>query len=271
MDFHERGRFPKDDGRLMPGFHDIFAAVPQGESPFDGPLPAVPTQGDNSTSRHDLFQGGMNVLGMVPGLGGLSSLYNAGQGAVQGFDKGQYGNTDTSYQMGGGDNGSFQAPQPSSHDSLFGSQRAGNLLYGTGISGWLGNILGQIAGGISTIGDSKIDVSPDIPTSQMLAPMGAPSPDFGPQQQMVHANPISTDMGPIATPTLPDLSQPDQGAAPGAVSDSGSSGGGGFVPQYGDQNSFGIPSFLDTFMTGAGWGGSGSWGGGSGWYGPSGS
>lgn len=241
----------------MPGFQDIFASVPQGESPFDGPPPTPPMTGDSGTSSHDLFQGGMNMLGLVPGLGGVSSLYNAGQGAVQGFDKGQYGNIDTNYQLGGGDGGDFQAPQPSSHDSLFGSQRAGNLLYGTGMSGWLGNILGQIAGGISTIGDGKIDVTPGYEAQQTFAaPMGMP--DYGPQQQMVHANPINYDYGPIAPPPLPDLSQME-GAPPQTVAAQPTP----YQSSFPDPSTFNYSgNMLDTFLTGANdFGVGGRWGG----------
>lgn len=263
----------------MPGFQDIFDSVPQGESPFDGPLPTPPMTGDSGTSSHDLFQGGMNMLGLVPGLGGVSSLYNAGQGAVQGFDKGQYGNIDTNYQLGGGDGGDFQAPQPPSHDSLFGSQRAGNLLYGTGMSGWLGNILGQIAGGISTIGDDKIDVTPGYDAQQTFAaPMGMP--DYGPQQQMVHANPINYDYGPITPPPLPDLSQPqpDQSAPVTASGPSYTPADAAFFNSFGSvpdmggasiYNAIGLAPWQQSDYGGAyGYGGGGAGGSGYGPYTP---
>ena len=206
----------------MAGFQDIFAP-PQGQSFFDGPPPTVPDASEvqGGASNRDIFGGAMNVGSLlIPGLGAVSSAYNMGNGAVQGFDKGQYGNINTAYQMGGGDSPDFAAPQPSQHDSVFGSQRAGDALYGGGISGWLGNVLGQIAGGISSLGDGTIDAPQDSVPQPNYTPMGQPEasslmqsimdslnlPDSGQQQVMATSRP--PNFLPIAppspaTPTLP--------------------------------------------------------------------
>lgn len=155
-------------------FRDLFTGnLPQGF--FDnGQLPDVPFYGDTQgASNKDLIGGALNAGGMfVPGLNVASGLYNFGTNVQPGFDKGQFGNIDTNYQMGGGDSPNFQAPQPSTHDSIMGSQRAGNALYGGGLIGWLGDLLGQAAGGISTWGGDKIDATPNYqPNANGYQPM----------------------------------------------------------------------------------------------------
>lgn len=246
------------------GFKDIFGS-PDGSFFGGGPLPPVPTAGDvqSGPNTRDMFGGALNAGAMlIPGLNAVSGAYNMGQGAAQGFDKGQYGNIDTVYQMGGGDGGDFRAPQPSQHDSVFGSQKAGNLLYGGGISGWLGDVLGQIAGGISTIGDSKIDASPDIGGFQMPAAAPMSVPDYIPPTPVnVGLRNEPTYTGTVTDPGAPDYSQmqpadpapsqPDPASQPwqgiGSMADLMG------TPWFSDTRDAAFPNF----MAGAGFGGAG--------------